>query len=247
LHTLWENNHHLAVQVMFNKVISSAILFVLITTSFVSATDVSGTISADTTWSGPVTMAGNVVVNQGITLTVQAGSIVTVNGNFSLTVNGALNAAGSDTSKIVFRGAGNAITPRQWVGLIFSSTSGFPKSVIDNVEILNAQTGIAVNSVPTAYEMVIKNSLINKVTQRGISITNSIVTIQDVEICNFGKDGISVTGGGSDVRIVGTHVTQQRSSLIRTGTGIFVDDAIFWLKRWTRFFLTRGRYLYGRY
>jgi nitrous oxidase accessory protein NosD len=208
---------------MFNKVISSAILFVLITTSFVSATDVSGTISADTTWSGPVTMAGNVVVNQGITLTVQAGSIVTVNGNFSLTVNGALNAAGSDTSKIVFRGAGNAITPGQWVGLIFSSTSGFPKSVIDNVEILNAQTGIAVNSMPTAYEMVIKNSLINEVTQRGISITNSVVTIQDVEIRNFGVDGFRAEGG-SRVDITGMHATQQRSNLIRTGQGAYVHN-----------------------
>jgi parallel beta-helix repeat protein len=68
------------------------------------ATTVPGeTIYTNTTWtsaSSPYVLTGNVIVNSGVTLTIEPG--VTVNfGPYQITVNGILNAQGTSANKIV--------------------------------------------------------------------------------------------------------------------------------------------------
>ena len=72
-----------------------------------SGTSVSGTIYSDTTWTqagSPYTFNGTVVVNNGVTLTIQAGVTVNLNG-YILQVNGTLQAIGSATNQIQFETA----------------------------------------------------------------------------------------------------------------------------------------------
>jgi hypothetical protein len=70
------------------------------------AANVSGTISANTTWTltnSPYVMTGSVTVASGVTLTVEPG--VLVQGNASsrqLIVNGTLSAVGTVTQPITF-------------------------------------------------------------------------------------------------------------------------------------------------
>ena len=67
------------------KIISGLVAF-----STVYATDVSGVISSNTTWAkanSPYNVTGNILVNSGVTLTIEAGVTVNVNGEFYLDIN----------------------------------------------------------------------------------------------------------------------------------------------------------------
>jgi hypothetical protein len=78
----------------------------------VSASNQTGTISEDTIWTkqdSPYTVLGQVTVNDGVTLTIEAG--VTVNICGTLQVNGAIAAKGSDESKIDFNGGNMILSP----------------------------------------------------------------------------------------------------------------------------------------
>ncbi|PVX23225.1 MAG: hypothetical protein CW716_12625, partial [Candidatus Bathyarchaeum sp.] len=69
-----------------------------------AATDVSGIISSDTTWtkaSSPYSLVGNVLVGNGATLTIEAGATINLN-DYYIMVNGTLRAQGSETEQIQF-------------------------------------------------------------------------------------------------------------------------------------------------
>src|SRR5207244_3394537 len=74
-------------------------------------TNVSGHIASDTTWSGTINVVGNVTVDHGATLTVQAGTLIAVNqfGNIGITVDGTMNASGTAASPIIFTSARDPI------------------------------------------------------------------------------------------------------------------------------------------
>jgi parallel beta-helix repeat protein len=71
-----------------------------------AATEVTGIISSDVTWTtanSPYTLTGSVLVNNGVTLTIQPD--VTINlGNYYILVNGTLVAKGTINSPIRFNG-----------------------------------------------------------------------------------------------------------------------------------------------
>jgi hypothetical protein len=77
-----------------------------------ASTEVNGIISEDTMWTkanSPYTLTGNVLVNNGVTLTVQAGTTVNL-GSYYIMVNGTLQALGSKTDPITFNGGQIAFT-----------------------------------------------------------------------------------------------------------------------------------------
>lgn len=80
------------------------------------ATDVSGTISQDTTWTSansPYVLMGNVTVASGVTLTVDPGVIIKSNSyNFGITVTGKVEAIGTSSSPIVFTSAYDSVKHR---------------------------------------------------------------------------------------------------------------------------------------
>jgi hypothetical protein len=133
-----------------------------------NGTNVSGIISQDTTWmqtGSPYTFTGNVAVNQGVTLTINAGVIINLN-NYYLRVNGTLNAIGSANGKITFNGGQITFTIVS-NGWNQQTNSG---SIIEN-SIIN-QTSIS-SSIP----IKIDNSIINsQITVASSIISNNIVT-----------------------------------------------------------------------
>ncbi len=69
-----------------------------------ASTAVNGIISSDTTWTkvnSPHSLTGNLLVSNGVTLTIEAGATVNLNGYYIM-VNGTLNARGRGTDKIQF-------------------------------------------------------------------------------------------------------------------------------------------------
>lgn len=97
------------------------------------AVNVSGAISTDTVWTNDrvYIATGNVIVNAGITLVIQPGTVVKFNAGKVLLVNGTLIADGSPNSPILFTSNTTSPTPGDWGasvscgrgGIIFASSS----------------------------------------------------------------------------------------------------------------------------
>lgn len=98
-------------------------LFFLLTHFAFSQTNVSGTISTDTTWTlanSPYTITNHILVDTGATLTVEAGVIVNFNFRKKLEVKGGIVAIGSPSSRIKFQANGFS---NSWDGIFLYDQS----------------------------------------------------------------------------------------------------------------------------
>lgn len=94
---------------------------------------VTGAIAADAVWTaagGPYLISGNLTVNDGVTLTIEAGTTLYLGPGVNLTVadGGRLIAEGTETAPIRFGTAPG--TTASWGGLIIRGASGSPESRI---------------------------------------------------------------------------------------------------------------------
>ena len=93
----------------------------------VAQTDVSGTISSNTTWGlsgSPYTVTGNILVSSGVTLTIEAGVTVKVNSGFYIKNEGILSAVGTSSKKIIFESSASSPSKSDWVGIRIRPTGG---------------------------------------------------------------------------------------------------------------------------
>ena len=68
-------------------------------------TEVSGHITANTTWTDTIHITGDVVINAGVTVTVAPGTVVNVTSPFGITVSGTLAIQGTKDGKVTFQPA----------------------------------------------------------------------------------------------------------------------------------------------
>ena len=110
-------------------------------------------ISSNTTWTTNRTLTQPVVVNEGVTLTINPGVIVSVLyidnntdsiGDVSLNVKGTLIVKGGVCNKVQFKPFVNTTSKQYWTGIIFDSLS--KKNEIRETMISNSKNGIIVNN-----------------------------------------------------------------------------------------------------
>ena len=118
-------------KIIYNNAKLINVFFFLISFLSFSQTDVSGALSSDTTWSlsnSPFTVTGNILIPDGVTLTIEAGVTVKVNSGLYIKNEGVLTAVGTSSDKITFQSSADSPAKSDWEGIRIRSTGG---SVID--------------------------------------------------------------------------------------------------------------------
>jgi YD repeat-containing protein len=180
-----------------------------------NGTHVSGTISANTTWTvagSPYVIDGNLTVAAGVTLTVDPGVVVKFNGSLrAMFVNGTLKAVGTEAQPIVFTsiqddtvggdsngdGAATSPAPGQWyhIGITAGTASEFRYATVRYGGNGSANWGygaISVSGVGTS--VTIDHATITNNQRSGIKIFEGGATVSASTISSNGN-GISANQG----------------------------------------------------
>lgn len=188
-----------------------------------AATNVSGNISANTTWTlanSPYIMTGDVYVLSGVTLTIEPGVLIQADASSrTLSVNGSLSAVGTASQPITFTSTSDS-APGQWNGIACCGSAGTTTLKYVNVRYggdggaspSNAMVGIGGGTI------IIEDSTFSYSTTSGLNATGGdtgaglSLTIRRSKFESNGYDGTSKHGNG--LRSFNAHVT--------------VEDSAFW-------------------
>jgi hypothetical protein len=214
-------------------------------------TAVGGIISIDTTWTlpdSPYIVTGNVLVNQGVTLTIEAGVEVDFNGYF-IHVDGALRAEGTASLNVSF--TGTAVT-NEGNFIVFKSSSIDYDSATDTGNLINHASfyvkpnggpGISGYGADGAIHPFftgtggpkISNSTITSLNgsaivlrSSGALISNNILKGASSGIDSQGSQGATITnnviyGSTNGFRCIAPPVAFDHNILVGTGVGTGIE------------------------
>ncbi len=93
--------------------------------TYYQPTIVNGYIRENTTWTqanSPYEVTGDIIITEGVVLTIEPGVVVKIKGYADIVVQGGLWAEGTPYNRIIFTAAGNPI-PGAWGGIEFQRTT----------------------------------------------------------------------------------------------------------------------------
>ena len=218
-----------------------------------ASTDVTGIISSDITWTkanSPYSLTGNILVDNAVTLTIEAGTTVNLNG-FYIMVNGTLQAQGTSTAKVNFNigeitfisysidwneqtGSGCIIENANLVSMyveIGSVVVKISKSNID-AEISGSGKAIICDNIingKVSGKVITNNTITGEVD--GITVSNNIITgtVSGKAISNNTiTGGVDVSGGSSssDFPVVSNNTITGDVGISCTGYALIVANKI---------------------
>jgi len=192
-------------------------------------TPIIGFIAQDTTWTqanSPYVTLGNIIVKEGVTLTIEPGVAVQFDSGDSLVIKGTLIARGTNKQDI-------KLTPKEdrkpgaWGSILFEDSSIDAKfdgtgnylsgSILQYCTVEFAETAVEANSASP----FIDHCMISNNASGGISISKGeIVVIQDCTVADNGGRGIVVYS--ESVTLTRNTVTDNTATV--SGSGIYVSS-----------------------
>jgi hypothetical protein len=163
------------------------------------------TVRRDTLWtaSRPYLIYDSLVVDSGVTLTLEKGALLYMHHKAKWQINGRLQAVGTLEHPIIFRGdrLDNLLTDlpydriaNQWEGLFFGSSSW--GNVMDYVVVRNGNQGLYFfPSELQERKISISNSQITNMEQLVLTAGNCRMEAVNTEFSNAGGNILSLTGG----------------------------------------------------
>jgi Secretion system C-terminal sorting domain len=113
--------------------LSVLIFFCLLGSSSFSQTVINTNIFTNTTWTvsgSPYIISTNLIVFEGVKLTIQPGVVVKINDNLGIEIRGALHAVGTVVDTIVFTSNSSSPAMSSWKGIIFNAVNPSPVSQV---------------------------------------------------------------------------------------------------------------------
>ena len=176
------------------------------------------TYTADTTLTkgnGPYIVKGRLTVNQGITLTIEPGTLLKFENGASLAINGTLIAQGNAGNEIILtsskddryggdtNGDGNATSPSRgdWGHLLFRS--GSSSSILDHVIMKFGGYGGSGSLYIDSASPTIRNSAISNSSSSGIYVYLGAPAISGCSITENSSYGIYLYSSSSSSAISG--------------------------------------------
>jgi len=222
-------------------------------------TNVGGPISGDTTWTlagSPYIATVGVLVNEGVTLTIEPGVVVKFNSGTAMQINGTLIADGTEDQNITF----TRNTPDGWGHIFFSNSSTDATygaswnytggSILDHCVVEYAGVGtdgavrmlsahpfvnsctirnnqaVGINAMTMNGTLRVTNNTIENNTGAGIYASGETVHIYNNNISSNGGGGIIAGGGGTISKNVVTHNSAWSGGGINSGGGMSITDNI---------------------
>ncbi len=181
------------------------LVFVLSTSAFAGImpfstvqanTNISGVITADVTWTevnSPYVLAGNVLVDNGVTLTIDAGVTINLDGYYIM-VNGTLQSVGSTTNPITFNGGQITFTEycTDWnestgVGCIIQNAV-----LSSDIDVEGGVLNISNNTITGAISVdggnpnISNNTILSQGIYLGLNSKNSTISNNIISGCSVG-------------------------------------------------------------
>lgn len=218
-------------------------IFVFTSILSFSQTNVSGIINSNTTWtlaSSPYTVTGNILVNTGVTLTIEAGVTIKVNSGIGIQNRGEFLAIGSASSRITFTSSSSSPSAGDWIGINLTDQSTDPVfdgsgnylsgTIFKYVDIFYAGTlnGSGAFSTNNAG-FLLENVKIKFGLNAGVecSISNTVGKLINCEISNHQLIGVSSTGGTSGLLdIDNCTIENNYGGILHYGDGIILSNSI---------------------
>lgn len=188
-------------------------------------------VTENTTWQAgkPYRIMDSLVVEEGKTLTLAAGTRLYFHANAELIVKGSLKVEGSAQQPVIMRGdrlgymfAGQPYDriPGQWGGVRLTETSY--DNHINYADIHSGSYGIRVDSADVSRnKLLLENSIVHNTTHHALDIYMAQVMVGNSQITNAGGDCLHVRGG--DVTL--THCTLARFFVFTGGSGTALNFA----------------------
>jgi outer membrane protein assembly factor BamB len=176
-------------------------LFLILSNSAFSQTNVSGVISTNTTWTkaaSPYIITNNLLVNSGVVLTIESGVEIRFESNLYLKVQGQIIANGTSTEMIKFTSNKTVKAKGDWGKIwLISTTSSFDSgynylsgSLFNNCIIEYAQEGIRFDDA----QIVLINSRVANNTI-GLSFKKSNNSLFKNNLISENSDGVNTSIG----------------------------------------------------
>lgn len=181
-----------------------------------SAVDISGSITADATWSGAVNLVGETIIEPGVTVTIEAGTDFRGAQAATLRVNGSLVVAGTSAEPVTMIPLGDAAS---WAGIAVESGGELSLTYAEGHDVatlVDCKTG----AVNCKLESVTFNKMgYALITQAPSSINHSTLT-------DMSNGGISPRAG-SDLSITDSYVFTSSGDLIvmQAGSRLTIDQS----------------------
>ena len=199
-------------------------------------------ISSDTTWATPQVFNESVIVNPGVTLTIEAWvnidfAHVDVNldgiGELAFEVQGKLVSLGTQCKPIKFGAVGSPVNgPQHWKGVHINS--GSVNDSLYNLEIEFADSGLWIESPATVTGGAIHDCV------QGLSILNSVtVAVSDFVSSHNQGTGIANYGGTLTLHNSGS-ISNGRFGLTNHGGDLVADSCTLDSNAWGGVYLGSG-------